>query len=373
MPHFYEHINILVMPTDACNMDCVYCFHTTHQSGIDFMSIETVKQILDITTPFYKRVNLIWHGGEPLLLGLDFYKEVVRLQKLASCKITNSVQSNLTLMTPELAKFFADNNFNVSGSFDGVINAKTRGHDNEIMTGRQFVIESGKRCGVIMVVSNLNINHLIESYRFFKEIDVNFSLNLYLDQEDNKKDYLQLNENTAIIKLIELFDYWANDINGNIHISYFKNILDFILFRKKGLCTYTSCMGRWIGIRYNGEIGPCNRYFPAEYSYGNVYDYSSIGDAFESAGFMNLLSKAIIRREKCKACEIYHFCNGGCNNTAMNENGIENNEGLSCRILVSLYKHINDFINNALSSKSQNNSINPLLKKMLNDSIKEKA
>ena len=167
MPHFYEHINILVMPTDACNMDCVYCFHTTHQSGIDFMSIETVKQILDITTPFYKRVNLIWHGGEPLLLGLDFYKEVVRLQKLASC--------------------------------------------------------------------------------------------------------------------------------------------------------YTSCMGRWIGIRYNGEIGPCNRYFPAEYSYGNVYDYSSIGDAFESAGFMNLLSKAIIRREKCKACEIYHFCNGGCNNTAMNE------------------------------------------------------
>lgn len=105
MPHFYEHINILVMPTDACNMNCVYCFHKPYQCGIEVMSIETVKRLLDITAPFYKSINFIWHGGEPLLMGLDFYQKVVELQKQSSCNIKNSIQSNLTLMTSEMAAF----------------------------------------------------------------------------------------------------------------------------------------------------------------------------------------------------------------------------------------------------------------------------
>lgn len=365
MPHFYDHINILAMPTDSCNMNCVYCFHKPFQNDMETMSVETLKRMLEITAPFYKSIQFIWHGGEPLLMGLDFYQKVIELQKPLSCSIKNSIQSNLTLLTPEMAAFFSENNIYVSGSYDGVCNAQLRGNDEKILAGRALMTKTGKRCGLIMVVSNANIHHLIDSYHFFKEQNINFSLNLYLDQKDNEKKELQLQEDTAADRLNELFDYWAYDKTGSIHISYFKQILDYLLFQKKSLCTYTSCLGRWIGVRHDGEIVPCNRYFQKQYSYGNVFDYTDIGQAFDSEGFVTLLRQAVTRREKCRSCEIYSFCNGGCNNTAMNENGIENNNGLSCKILKSVYRHIEKFMKNAVSSKADTSSFNPLLQKLL--------
>ena len=364
MPHFCEHINLLVMPTDACNMNCVYCFHKPYSSDCGKMSIGTVRRLLDSTAPYYKYINIIWHGGEPLLMGLDFYKEVLELQRCYPCKIKNSIQSNLTLLTPEMADFLAENNIDISGSFDGVCNEQTRGRSNDILSARQLMVERKKRCGFIMVVSGLNVNHLIDSYLFFKEIDVNFSLNLYLEQKGLDIGFLRLDERNTVYRLNELFDYWANDTSGKTHISYFKNILDFILFKKKSLCSFTSCLGRWVGVHFDGTLSPCNRYFPDRYSLGNIYDYNDIGEAFESHGFQLLLQEAIVRREKCKNCEIYDLCNGGCNNVAFNENGITNNNGLSCRVLKAVYWHINDFIN-SVTSDEYSKEINPLLANML--------
>lgn len=364
MPHFYEHINLLVMPTDACNMNCVYCFHKPYSSDYGKMSIATVKQLLDITATHYKYINLIWHGGEPLLMGLNFYQEVLKLQHSYPCQINNSIQSNLTLLTPEMADFFAENNFDISGSYDGTCNDQTRGRSSDILSARQMMIDRQKRCGFIMVVSGLNVDHLIDSYLFFKELDINFSLNLYLDQKGCPIGSLQLDANTAIYRLNELFDYWASDVSGKTHISYFKNILDFILFQKKSLCSFTSCLGRWLGVHFDGSLSPCNRHFPAEYSLGNIYDYNDIGEAFESSGFQLLLQEAIARREKCKKCEIYDLCNGGCNNVALNENGLKNNGGVSCQILKEVYSHILEFVN-SVSANCHDDELNPLLVDML--------
>jgi uncharacterized protein len=171
--------------------------------------------------------------------------------------------------------------------------------------------------------------------------------------------------------LNELFDHWVNDTNGNINISYFKHILNFILLQKKSVCTYTSCVGRWIGVHHDGEVVPCNRFFPKEYSYGNIWDYDDIGEAFESEGFKKLIQQAIIRRKKCQSCEIYNFCNGGCNNVALNENGIENNGGRTCRILRGVYRHINDFLDSiCLSIPDMDKKYNPKFIELLNESRK---
>lgn len=141
MAHYYEHINLLILPTDACNMNCIYCFHRPYSCHFEKINIQTIKHLLDITTPYYKRVNIIWHGGEPLLMGVDFYKEVVGIQKTYDCRITNAIQSNLTLLSPEMADFFAENNISISGSFDGVCNEALRGHSKEILAGRQLMID----------------------------------------------------------------------------------------------------------------------------------------------------------------------------------------------------------------------------------------
>lgn len=372
MNQLYDHINLLILPTDACNMNCVYCFHKPYYKDFEKMSIQTVKHLLDITAPYYKQINIIWHGGEPLLMGLDFFKDVLALQKQYECRINNSIQSNLTLLTPELVDFLIENSISISGSFDGVCNEQLRGRSEDILSGRKLMIDRGKRCGLIMVVSNQNMNQLIDSYKFFKSIDVNFSLNLYLDQKNSSNHNLTLDRNVVIQRLCELFDYWAHDTEGNIHISYFKNILEYLIMQKKSLCSYTSCLGRWLGVHNDGKLTPCNRYFPDEYCFGNVYDYNDIRDAFSSDGFTNLLKGAIARREKCKTCEIYDYCNGGCNNVALNEYGLSNNGGLSCQILIAVYKHIKAYIDKTSTETDYKKSNNPLLCKMIEQSKSKK-
>jgi Arylsulfatase regulator (Fe-S oxidoreductase) len=112
--HFFGHLNVIVMPTDVCNMNCVYCFHKPYCENRDFMSLDTLKQLFSITLPFYKKVTFLWHGGEPMLMGQDFYDNVLSLQKSNSCKVVNSVQTNLTLMTPAFAAFLCKNEISVS-------------------------------------------------------------------------------------------------------------------------------------------------------------------------------------------------------------------------------------------------------------------
>lgn len=335
-----EKINLLVMPTDVCNMNCIYCFHSEHHEKKGKMSYDTLRKLYNIAFLEYREVSIIWHGGEPLVMGLDFYKMAIEMQKEYNCNITNRMQSNLTLLTDEFAKFLCENNVGIGTSFDGCQNDITRGFTQKILDGRTKILHNHKRCGFIMVVSKVNIDTLINSYEYFKSINANFTLNTYVPCGNEKDEFLKLDIRQTIDKIKELFDYWLKDINCQIHIDYFERIIRFLITGEKNICKYNSCLGKWVGIRYNGDIVPCNRYFPNDYCYGNVQNYDKLSDAFESEGFRKILSASISRREKCKLCIAFPLCSGGCNNVALNENGINDNNGDSCKIFREVYQYI---------------------------------
>lgn len=234
------------------------------------MDERTLYQVMKTTLPNYDRVSFIWHGGEPLSMGLDFYKDVIRIQEEISkdykVEIHNSIQSNLTLLTDEMADFFANHSFSISTSYDGICNDITRGNSNQILAGRAKWLNYQDTCGVIMVASKININTLIASYLFFKEKGINFKINPYLGNDEA----LILDYDEYLQKMFQLFEHWALDSETKIIINSFAPIIEYILFHKKSLCTYTSCLGHWASIYYDGTIKPCNRYFPDEYSYGNI-------------------------------------------------------------------------------------------------------
>lgn len=352
-------LNLLVIPTDYCNMRCKYCFFDKEPRFDNRMSDDILNHLMEITIPYYEKVNFVWHGGEPLSMGLDFFKKVVELQnrykKSLNVKISNSIQSNFTLLTQEMIDYFHDNSFTISTSFDGINNELTRGCSKKIMNAIENCYDSGYRCGTIMIASNLNINTFIESYHFFKQRNMGFKINPYLGTNSE----LKLNFIVFAEKLIELFDYWAFDEDTNINITSFIEVVEYVLNGKKFFCTHTSCLGRWASVYYDGTIKPCNRYFPDEYSYGNINEYEKFGDAFNSNGFRKIITKAIERREKCKNCEIFDFCCGGCNYVALTENGgIENNAGDYCKYLVCFVLHVKEFLENADISK-----LNKYLKK----------
>lgn len=362
-----QRINVMIIPTNFCNMDCVYCFHNSHNKNRDKMSLDTLNKIMSVIIPYYEKITFIWHGGEPLSMGVEFYKKALEYEKKyqsATTQIENLMQTNLTLLDDEFAEFLVKNGFKLGSSFDGVDNEKTRGNSSRILQGRNILKKHNGNCGFIQVVSRKNVDTLIESYKFFKREKINYSLNMYVSDSSNDIE-LALDISEYIRKVEELFDYWLMDKGSNIRITLFKEIIDFILFNKKSICTYCSCMGHWIAIRPQGEIYPCNRFFPKEYEMGSIWDYNSAEEIFESAGFNKLLNEAIKRREKCQQCKIYKFCEGGCNNNALNENGIQNNGGNSCKSLIQIYTHIYERINEILQGKIKLSEINSFVSKKI--------
>lgn len=353
-----KNLNLLMIPTDYCNMHCRYCFFNKDIHSSNFMKDDILQHLMKITLPYYDRVSFIWHGGEPLSLGIDFYRKVIELQNEYTSKypvhVSNSIQSNFTLLTPQMVDFFHKHNFGLSTSFDGVKNELTRGSSNEILNGINLCFQRGIHCGAIMIASKLNIDTLIDSYDYFKSKHIGFRVNPYLgNNKELKLDYSLFAE-----KMIELFDYWAIDSNTNIGISSFIEMIDYVLFKKKYFCSHSSCLGRWASVNYNGTIKPCNRFFPDEYSFGNIFQYSNFNEAFASEGFKKIITKAIYRREKCKSCSVYDFCCGGCNYVASIENGdIENNNGGYCIYIKKILSHIQDFFNHDINTITPNKYI----------------
>lgn len=336
-----RNINILVLPTDACNMHCAYCFHVSHRKDKEKMNFAIIKKLYDAASVDYTDINLIWHGGEPLLMGADFYRRAIEMQKeYPSVHFKNNMQSNLTLITEDIIKCITDCHIRIGASFDGIKNEILRGNTDTILKNREMLKCHGVDCGFIMVVSEKNIDNLIESYELFKEIRTGFSMNMYIGGNEPESNPFVPDVGRTVRKLIDFFEYWIQDVSCRISVTNFERILFYLTTGQKNVCKYSSCLGRWIAVRHDGELMPCNRYFPSEYSFGNLNDYERLSEAFLSKGFKKLISQSVIRRNKCRQCEIYDFCEGGCNNVALYENGVDNNGGRSCRILREVFKHI---------------------------------
>ncbi len=366
MSKLSNHLSILIMPTDICNMNCVYCFHNSYREKAGKMSLDTLKRLYDITLNAYEHVTFIWHGGEPLVMGLQFFQQAIEMQKeFKNVKVQNRMQSNLTLLSDEYAEFLVANHIGVGTSIDGVLNDQLRGNTSKVLANRDKLLSKDQHCGFIMVLSAANIDTLIQSYEMFKQLNANYNMNPYVSTPTELNAELLLDAEHASKKLIEFYEYWKNDSSCNIEVGYFERIIKHIIYGEKSVCKYNSCLGKWMGVRYNGDIVPCNRFFPPKYSYGNVWDYHIISQAFDSDGFKNLLSEAIERRKKCAKCPIFNFCSGGCNNVALNENGISNNMGTSCKIAISVYQYIFKDITSLKTNPYLYSGNNPQIQRLL--------
>lgn len=367
----YKHISILIMPTDYCNMNCVYCFNGKRTCREKIVMTEKVlEHIFHITLPFYSEVKIIWHGGEPLSVGKNFYEKVVELEKKENVNdavVYNSIQTNLTLLDEEYAEFFLKNGFHIGSSYDGITNEKTRHNSERILSGHEILKKCGGNNGFICVVQKNNIDHLIEDYEWFKKKKINYNLNHYL-ADPTKPNELLVPVEHYVQRMCEFFDYWLMDTGCNISVSYFENYLKYILKGYKNLCCFNSCMGKHIGIHYDGTIYGCNREFPEKYSFGNVLDYEDIHECFESRGFHELLQSAVKRRNLCKEkCEIFNFCAGGCNSVALVSGNLEAENRYVCNIRRQIYKYIEEkvILVKLIQENELKKQINPYMLKYL--------
>jgi uncharacterized protein len=286
------------------------------------MRTETLKAVIDFFCCDQDDIEFIWHGGEPLLAGLKFYHEVVEFQrrwKQQGKKITNFLQTNATLVTPELTRFFSENNFLIGVSLDGPKKfhdqvrcySTGKGSYDDVMRGIGLLHQAGIFNGIICDISTVN-------HRFPKEI-----FNFFIAENIKKLKFARVksighcNDVSSLVVsptqyadfMIAIFDLWLELDDPVVEIRDIQSVVNLILGGNQRECIYMGKCDQFVTIYFDGSIYGCDS-FPktGTLRFGSVLDESAIvrsNSCLQS--FRGLLEK---RKERCQTCNWYFICKG---------------------------------------------------------------
>lgn len=357
---------ILIKVTNNCDLRCKYCFHQENGYDAGIIPIEYVKKILSLATEKHDSIHVIWHGGEPLLAPIEFYESIFSYAELLPSKITYSMQSNGISLSKEYASFLSSNKIAYGISFDGISNDIFRGKTQRVLTAIKIARENGLNPSIISVVTNETVNRLIDNYHYFNELGLSYRFNTiepHIDQEGHTMR--NIDGDAYISKYIDLFNCWASDENCRVGISNFRELIDLNIRNQSTVCTFGSCLGRWLCMDKSGDIYPCDRLCNPMYNICNIEKIESIEDVFFNEKFYVILKSAVERIEQCKLnCDIFKQCYGGCNSTIINEKKT-NACGQMCNIHKQIIHTLSPIINYLYTSflKDKTKIKNPVLKR----------
>ncbi|MBU2219197.1 SPASM domain-containing protein [Patescibacteria group bacterium] len=315
---------VLVAPVGGeCNLRCYYCYHEgIRKTKIKVMDDKTLLAVIKSAYGLARKIDFLWHGGEPTLAGLDFYKKAVELQKqfLPGHKIENIIQTNGTLLTNAWAEFFAREKFFVSISLDGPKNLHNanrvfpngKGSFEKVVRGINL-IKQRQKVGILCIVSSTNVDYPEEIYDFMKKIgNRGFEANLCTETDLGVKHLIPSDEKS--IKFFKrLFDLWFKDDNPNFRIRTFVNAIRAVVDGTPIDCSfaYNHCW-LYLGIDENGDIYPCNRFLKNKELYmGSVQD-GSLCQMHESEKAKAIYAEMPKIQGKCFRCKWWQNCGGGC-------------------------------------------------------------
>jgi uncharacterized protein len=336
-----------------CNLDCEYCFYLEKQAlfgtGEKYrMSDKILSSFITnyITSQPTPIVEFVWQGGEPTLLGIDFFKRVIELQRpFARQKtITNSLQTNGTLLTDEWCDFLKKYNFIVGISLDGPKEIHDRyrcdqqgnGTFDRVMRGLKFLQEHKVDYNVLACVARDTAKRPLDIYRFFKEEEVEFiqftpivervpdarlsQLGLCLagpaalDKEESETDVTSW---TVVPEeygdfLIAVYEEWVRHDVGKVFVMNFEWALNAWISNPSPVCIHAEQCGRSVVLEHNGDVYACDHCVYPEYKLGNISTKNllqMVGKSVQS-GFGITKETALPRC--CRECEVLTACRGGC-------------------------------------------------------------
>ena len=346
--------NLMIKPAGSlCNLDCHYCYYLDKAEIYHGRQPRMNEQVLETLTKQYIESNDVpevtfnWHGGEPLVMGLDFYRKAMELQqKYAGGKIVhNTLQTNGTLITPEWADFFRENDFLIGISIDGPADIhdkfrKDRGGQttfDKVMRGVNLLRQRGVQFNTMTTVNKASEGRGAEVYRFLKSIGSRYMQFMpvveHVMYPVDSQGRMQKKARPYIVPpgtlgaylarwsvssqgfgrfMCDIFDeWWRYDVGR-----YFVNIFDATLAgycdAQPGSCAYASTCGGNIVVEHNGDVYPCDHFVYPEYFSGNI----------ESRHLRQIASSDMQRRfglnkrntlpSRCFACKYVNVCHGEC-------------------------------------------------------------
>ena len=344
---FAKPLYVMLKPASAhCNLACKYCYYLEKNklyptAQRHLMSDEMLEQFTReyIEAQTMSQVLFTWHGGEPLLRSIDFYRKALSLQqKYAGGRhIDNVIQTNGTLLTDEWCEFFAQNHWLVGISIDGPqpdhdhyrLTAAGKPSWKKVMQGIKLLKKHGVEWNAMAVVNAYNVNHPLEFYRFFKENGCQFLqftpiVERLTRHEDGRtlasladKDEISLSEASVAPEqwgyfLCAIFDEWVRKDVGKIFVEIFDCTLANWMGVSPGICAYSKECGHAGVMEHNGDVYSCDHFVFPEYKLGNIRDHSLIDMLYgeQQQEFSRLKHSSLPRQ--CKECDMEFACHGEC-------------------------------------------------------------
>jgi uncharacterized protein len=347
-------IHVVAKPIGpACNLNCEYCFYLEKKAL--FGPREDYRMPDDVLAPFIRgyieaqptpAVEFVWQGGEPTLLGMDFFKRVVKLQKpFAGRKtISNSIQTNGTLLTDKWCAFLKKHGFLVGISLDGPkeVNDRYRrdrsgnGTFDRVMRGLKLLQKHEVEYNVLACVAGETSGKPLDVYRFLREEGVEFiqfsPVVERLPDDRSRKSDLRLAGPASLDKeeqqtevtpwsvlpeeygdfLISIYEEWVRQDVGKVFVMNFEWALNAWMGDPSPVCVHARQCGRSLVIEHNGDVYACDHCVYPEYRLGDIRT-AKLSKMIERSLQSGVgVSKETALPRLCRECDVLAACRGGC-------------------------------------------------------------
>lgn len=401
-PNQTKRMNVMAKPIGpACNIDCDYCYYLSKQGLLDYEKGCQPKMEPDVLEHYIKsyieqqnhhEIVFHWQGGEPTLLGVAYFREVIRLQKKycpEGVQIENNLQTNGTLLNEEWGKFLSKHNFLVGISIDGPemyhnayrTNRAGRGTFKQTMAGLEILKKHNVNFATLTCVNNLTGANPLEIYRFLRDVvgspQMQFipivelkSFETTAPQRWQEREVLfdgmpelQPNHPDSVLEpwcvsaeqwgefLCTVFDEWFEHDLGEVNVPYFEACVESWMGRVNPLCTLAPMCGKGLAIESNGDVFACDHYVYPEYKLGNITENTLEEMQFNETQEQFGMAKESTLPNQCRQCDYQFACFGECPKNRFIKT-LEGESGLNylCRGWNRFFRHIDPYITAIVSA-----------------------
>lgn len=328
----------------ACNLDCHYCYYRDkseiYGNNMPRMSEELLETYIRqyIQGASQQNITFCWHGGEPLMAGLPFFRKAMELQKkYAGDKvIENTLQTNGILVNEEWCSFFKENNFLVGLSLDGPedIHDAFR-HDcggaptfARVMKSVELMTRTGTEFNILSTVNVRSEGRGAEVYRFLRSLNPYMQflpVVEYVRQRPGKRPLIVSPDEEDAVEapwsvsskgygqfMCDVFDEWVKSDVGNCFVQLFDVTLANWCGVQPPLCAFGEICGDGMVVEHNGDVYSCDHFVYPEYRLGNIME-GELVDMYRSDEQQSFgRDKRDALPMECKRCNYYFLCHGEC-------------------------------------------------------------
>jgi uncharacterized protein len=364
-PPLPQAFHVILKPRGAiCNLDCAYCFYLRKETLYPQASFRMSDELLEVFTRQYiqaqnvPELTFAWQGGEPTLMGIDFYRKAIDLQRKyrrPGQKILNSLQTNAVLLDEEWCCFFKQHNFLLGVSLDGprelhdIYRLDKAGHPTfeSVMHGIRLLQKYGVEFNILACVNNHTACYPLEIYHFFRdEVSTHYVQFIPIVEKITNPVFPNITRSVSGVNfgqfLNAIFDDWVRNDVGKVFIQLFDVALAAWAGFPSGLCVHEAVCGRALAMEHNGDLYSCDHFVDSEHFLGNVIEHSLVE-------LITLPAQRKFGRDKkgslprqCQRCRVRFACHGGCPKdrllvTQAGEPGLN----LLCEGYRAFFSHIN--------------------------------